>query len=243
MKSSVKYLVSFVIILIYILLALGSETLNRPHIIIEMDIDGYSAKHDLTGESYVIMHKNPEVSLYNLQFLEFANYLHKVLLNKGYVQATSDTTADLYVLLNYGISDTVVNRESIPIYQNERISKRVPTKLKTDDGKDTTVMRRVFEDRQVLVGFQDVENLSYFGFMQIECLDGKMYREHNEFREMWTMTAITQVNVNDIRLLFPYLLMGSYEYIGNSTGQRIFKRVSNHSQRYKWLMGELDNKK
>ncbi len=55
---------------------------------------------------YVLLSSNKDVSTEDLQFKEFAQYVHRALHAKGYRLVNDSEVADLAIFLHYGIGDT-----------------------------------------------------------------------------------------------------------------------------------------
>jgi hypothetical protein len=92
--------------------------------IYEIKIDSYGNDNLIKDKTYVLLSGDPEISDYNLQFLEFADYVHKTLFLKNYDSVTDPSKAKLAILFTFGISDSIVFQQirTIPIWTKTDVS-------------------------------------------------------------------------------------------------------------------------
>jgi hypothetical protein len=70
-----------------------------------VEVDGYGNDSHLDSKKYVLASGDSTVNESSLQYIEFSDYIKKILYTKGYVETASRDDADLIIFFRYGISD------------------------------------------------------------------------------------------------------------------------------------------
>lgn len=71
----------------------------------------------------------------------------------------------------------------------------------------------------------------YTRFLRITCYDYDEYKKNKEEKKCWNTFASSRGYSSDIRAVFPYLVVGSMDYIGRSSGRRIFTNIDEYDFR------------
>lgn len=70
-----------------------------------VNVDSLSSESATGKKSYILLPSNKNTTPGDLQFKEFAAYVHRALLAQGFTQVESLEKADIAIFLAYGIGD------------------------------------------------------------------------------------------------------------------------------------------
>lgn len=94
------------------------------------DINSYG-NYNLYGKTYYLESGKKDVSSNDLEFKEYAKYVHENLKNQGAIKTTNKKTADMRITMSYGIEDkshiVTVQKEIKDKNQNTIGYQSVPT--------------------------------------------------------------------------------------------------------------------
>lgn len=114
MKQSNIFLVAITIIICLLFNSCAKTFYPSGNAYLVSDIDSYG-NYNLKGKTFIVASGIDGISEKDLEFKEFADIAAKALVRKGATKASSNSSADLLILLQYGISDPQTYQENIPI--------------------------------------------------------------------------------------------------------------------------------
>ena len=198
----------------------------------------------------------------DLQFREFSAYVKRALQEKGYEVIENADRATIGVMLLYGISDPQVSVQSytVPVYgmvsggstttYNSTTNANASvdhygshgTYLGNSTGSGTANTQTVATSgpEYGVVGSrtQEVVNTSYTRYLVLEAMDLTHYRKTKRVKQVWRTVMTSNGSSNDLRYLFPLLVMASIDYIDANTGQKIEWSVSETDPRMNSIMSD-----
>lgn len=186
-------------------------------------------------QSYILLsgmkNSNPD----DLQYKEYAGYIHKVLQEKGFKE-TDFGKADMVVFLYYGISDPINEQYSysMPVYGQTGVSSSYTTgTLNTFGNMATYSGTTTYTPTYGIVGSQNYSGTrtNYTRHIILDAVDAKKYKELQKIQSLWKTTIISTGSSGDLRTIFPILLGAGKEYIGTNTGKAISVTLSENDDR------------
>lgn len=181
-----------------------------------VSVDSISSYQTIDNKKYIILSGIENVNSNDLQFQEYANYVNKALISKGYEVVSNIEDATLAIILSYGIGDpqkqyytynsltygqtgVISNTYS---YGNYSTTTTTPTYGLTT--KQTVGSRTTFTRYILLVAYD---------------LQTYIYTEQEI--QVWKTEIISTGSSGDLRRVFPVLIAGAKPYIGENTGRKV----------------------
>lgn len=200
-------------------------------------------------KTYILLSGNKEILETDLHFKEFSTIVDRSLKMKGFQKADSMDTADLAVMLNYGVSDPemVSYSGSIPIYGQVGGGYTSHSgSIYGGGGGYATYSGSSYQMPQYGV----VSNIPYSGtraiyhrHLRLEALNIREYRATEEMEELesvWMTTVLSTGTTGDLRQIIPVLVAACMDYIGTDTEKSQKVEIYMNDKRVKMLKGEAD---
>lgn len=186
-------------------------------------------------QSYILLSGMKDSNPDDLQYKEYAGYIHKVLQDKGFKQ-TDFANADMVVFLYYGLSDPKNEQYSysMPIYGQTGVSSSYTTGTVNSFGNMATYSgSTTYTPTYGVVGSQNYSGTRtyYTRHIILDAVDAKKYKELQKIQSLWKTTIISTGSSGDLRTIFPILLGAGKEYIGTNTGKAINVNLSENDDR------------
>jgi len=197
---------------------------SQPNYIIS--VDSLASKQAIHHKNYFLLPGNENVSVNDLQFQEFSTYVEKMLLSKGYAKADSKESADLVIVLSYGIGDPKTHHYSytLPTWGKTGVSSAYTYGTSTTSGNTTTTAASTTLTPQYgVTGYQSKvgTRVTYNKYAFLTAYDYSEYKISNREIQLWKTSISNEGLSSDLRLVFPYLIAASSPYAGINTYQRI----------------------
>ena len=164
----------------------------------EVQVDAINTPNSSKKIKYKLFSGIKNINENNLQYQEYALYVHRALKSKGYVKTLSSQKADITVYLRYGINDGKTLRSFSS-------SSSVTAYGVTNSHANT------------------VSSTDYFRHMSLEAIELKNTKEKIQ---LWKITATSTGSSNDLRRIFPILIGASKDYIGYNTKGKINTQIT-----------------
>ena len=209
-------------------------------------VDSISAPTYESGKYYMLFPAKKGTHQNDLQFLEFSEYIHRALIERGYTETKEFEKVDLAIFLNYGIGNpqTSSYTYSLPVYGSKGGgTSTFIASTTSSSGYSNTTGTITTAPKFGVVGANTYSgtNTSYFRFLSIEAIDAKTYRKTKENIPFWKTTISSSGSSGDLRRVFPVLVAASLPYLGTNTKRQIKVRVGENSRKVNFIKGR--NKK
>lgn len=161
------------------------------------------------ARSYWLVPGEAGVRADDLQFLEFAEYVHRAMALEGYRRAAGEDDAEIVVRLRYDIGPPRRERYtySIPHYGETGIA------YSTTSGDRTT-----YYPRYGVIGYSTGvgHRVTYRRTLRVTALDARGEGERGR-GELWRASAVSSGSVGNLRRVFPIMLAAARPYLGRAT--------------------------
>jgi hypothetical protein len=194
------------------------------------DVDSLAQPDASTKKRYIIVPGSKDVQPRDLQFLEYAGYVKKILNEKGFVEASQFADADIAVFLSYGIGNPQTHQYSysLPVWGQTGVSSSTTYgTLSTYGGMGTYSGTTTYTPTYGVTGYTShVDSYTtYTRFLLLDAYDVASYKQDQKMNQVWKTTVISAGRSNDLRLVFPYMAIAMKPYIGSNTGRNIKAEV------------------
>ncbi len=191
------------------------------------------------------------ISQNDLQFREFASYVHRALQARRYVRVDAIENADVMIMLSYGTSDPNVSTQTyaLPITQYVQ-GREYETETSVHGGygygpplataRGTVKEKGRYETgyvpvTQTLVSYGHVVVLRAYGAPAVlDAIDSGAPSPP----ELWRTGIVGVDSRSDLRRLFPVLIGGGLKYIGKNTQGQVEFRVSETAPAVRYVRGD-----
>jgi len=207
-----------------------------------VEVDSINNPSISSGKLYILFSGVEGVDLNDLQFQEYAAYIHPILARKGYVQAESFDQAEIGISLYYAIGEPEISYSSSTDYDwvGGKTSRFESNTFGSDGYSHTT--GEITSDRSLeAVGTSITTIKEYPRYLTLKAFDLKAYKEDNELITIWKTTAESWGSSNDLRYIFPVLAAAVEEYIGSNTGKKISVWLDDSDERLKVVRSSVAN--
>lgn len=198
-----------------------------------VNVDSISSEVAPLKKSYVLLPGTKETTADDLQFKEFATYIHRALAAKGFMLANNIEKADIAIFLVYGIGNPQENiySYSLPVWGQTGVSSSTTYgTVNTFGNYGTFSGTTTYTPQYGITGYTSHVGsyTTYFRYILLDAYDLDVYRKEKKLSQVWRTTVTSTGSSGDLRRVFPVLVAGSEEYIGVNTGQKV--RVVLHEE-------------
>ncbi|SFC62003.1 DUF4136 domain-containing protein [Pragia fontium] len=148
----------------------------------------------------------------DLQFAEYARQVTAVLNQQGYVQAQNSKDAQILVSLSYRLSapQTRTDIVNVPVYPN------------VGPFYDTRFGHHPYP----ILGYpvyqpMVYQSIIYKKLVRLQAIDAVVYAKDKTVKPLWDVMIISHNDNDDLRYMFPYMLVAAEPYIGRNSAHSI----------------------
>ena len=176
-----------------------------------------------------------EIADDDLRFGEFAVYVKRALEGRGYTVTDDVDSADVIVLLSYGMGQ---GQENYYMYSDDRYGPRgVTTTYGTVERHGGYSSYSEVTDYGNGYDFAGpVYYIEYTCFVRLAAFEGGMYRGDAKVM-LWETDIVSTSGESDIRRMFPVLIGGAMPYLGEDTGRRAEFAVCESDRNVRMIKG------
>ncbi|WP_320176159.1 hypothetical protein [Maridesulfovibrio sp.] len=206
------------------------------------EIDSFSKVFNVAGKTFVVVPGNKNVTPNDFQFNEFATYVVRAMQSKGLRYAQRYETADLIILLGYGISGpkTSTSTVSVPVWGQTGVSSsHTYGTINTYGNQGTYSGTTTYTPTYGITGYtqQTRTHTDYTRFFWIDAYDYKEFLQTKKEIQIWKTTVTSTGSTNDLRQVFPIMLAGSLEHIGTNTGHKVEVTLGMNDKKVLYVKG------
>jgi len=254
-----KFLYSLLIILLFTGCASMYNTASSERYVI--DVDAYGNDSYLNSKKYILASGDSTVNESSLQYIEFSDYIRKILSSKGYIETTSWDDADLMIFFKYGISDpqTFQATRSVPVWGKTGVSSVNTTSQTTGSaygsvygssnsaygsasGNSTTTTTTNVTPSYGVTGYRQQTSTytKYFRYVTLYAYDLNEYKVNEKEKIAWNTIITSDGSSDDLRKVIPYMVTVGASYFGKSSGQKKSLEIYGNDERVNQLKGVSD---
>ena len=193
------------------------------------------------GRSYVLLPGNKDTTELDLQFQEFARYIHRALALRGFHQAQGGGTAETLIFVAYGIGDPQTHQYSysVPLFGQTGISGSTTIGSVYGGGFSSTT---TYTPTYGVTGYAThVGTVTlYSRFIRLQAYDRAAYDRTKNLEEVWRSTIISVGKVGDLRRVFPVMTAGSAKHLATNTGQWVEIKLDEQDASVQAIKGMAD---
>ncbi len=188
-----------------------------------VEVDSLSSYSPSVESTYLLLPGNKDTQRTDLQFQEFSQYLKRVLEEQGFREVHTLDDADLAIFLGYAISGPKEKQYSYstPVWGQTGYSSSSTYGTVNSFGNYSGITHH--NPQYGITGYQQHSG-SYTHFtryMFLNAYDAREYMKTKKEIQVWKTTVTSTGSSNDLRLIFPYLIAASKDYLGKNTENKI----------------------
>lgn len=250
MAKTLKILSSYAIMIGFFMTVNGCATIRtalkekppaeRRGQIVELTVDSINNNETMINKNLIILPANKDVILEDLQFQEYASYLKREMVSKGYNIVENMENADIVVFLGYGISEPKENivSYSLPVYGKTGVSSATTYKMKYTNFNITN-----YTPEYGIVGEKNhIRRYStYTRYIYIVAYDNKLSKSAENIRQLWKTEIISNGTSDDLRWVYPIMLAAAKQYISENTEHKISLKIRENDEAVKEIKRTLES--
>lgn len=209
-------------------------------------VNSISTDATISQKEYILLPAMEGVTKEDLQFREYANYIHRALEEKGFKQ-DSDETANLVIFVVYGIGKPTTRNYSfsLPIYGQTGGGISYFNANISGSGGYSSARGSIYSPPQYgIVGSQAYSGsyLTHSRYLILDAYNAEKLRksEGKDVVQMWKTTITSTGSSSDLRRVLPVMVAAGYGYIGTDTKQRININLNEQDKRVQFVKGVVD---
>jgi len=217
----------YILIAIFLIGCAASNMTTSKQSRISVQVDSYGNDSGLEKRNCFLYAADTLINTNDLQYEEFYGYLKKIFTYKGYNVVESIESANIIIFFNYGISDpkTYEYTKSIPVWGQTGVTSTTTTGNAYVDPYTNNVTYRQKTTNRPTYGVKGYRTVSgnytaYLRYINFIAFDFEYYSKTKKEKRIWQTSVTSEGNSDDLRYIFPYMLVGAYKYIGNSSGEQ-----------------------
>ena len=231
--------------IIFITFFIGCASKGAPTFNVTVDS---LASADAPGKkTYILLPGNEGVSWDDLQFKEYAVYLMRVLNAQGYVVATSETEADVAIVLSYGIGDPQTREYTytLPTWGKTGVASSSTSATASTYGNQTTVnANTTYTPSYGITGYRTHtgSETTFFRYALVTGYDYMEFKASKRQVQLWKTTIMSTGSSGDLRRVFPILISAAVPYLASNTGQKVPVSISESDKVVNAVKGQVPEK-
>lgn len=188
-------------------------------------------------------------------FKEFAAYVTRALTAKGYASTDDPRTADLAILLSYGIGQptppdmhVLIDGQTDPTNGSRWRSVEGVTAAMVKDWETSTsavplgTMSAGAVDGARVEAYGTVDRASpisqYGRWAEVLAIDAHEYARARAITEVWKTTITSRGSSDNLRQVFPIMIAGAAPYLGADTKGRVSVDLTPESDQVAAILGQ-----
>lgn len=191
----------------------------------QMEVDAISNPQKASGESYILVPRDPDIDTTDLGYQETVSYIKTALSSKGMYEALDIQSADMIVEVDYGMEpprqEFKVVEEPIYVRVRQPPTSRVVQSVDPKTGRVSshviTVPGRISQE---LAGYQErlisvIVNEKYLELVAKE----NVLEQSGDIPadELWSVSVRNKDSSDNLREYLPILASGATDHIGEDT--------------------------
>lgn len=203
---------------------------------------------------YVLLPGNEGVKPEDLQFQEYAEYVHRAMALQGFEKAASEQDAQLFVVAAYGIGNPQQHTYtySIPHWGQTGISSATTygtantygtvNNYGTYSGTTSYSGTTYYQPTYGVTGYSTGagQYVTYTRMLGLVAFDAASTRAGSEPKELWRVSVVSTGRSGDLRLIFPFLVTAAQPYMGKATaGKAVDVSFGESDVRVAQIRGEV----
>jgi hypothetical protein len=194
-------------------------------------VDSFAHPDLKTNLRYILLPGEKDMDPSDLQFLEFASYVEKVLAEKGYNKAQSADKADIAIFLSYGIGDPQTHQASyaMPTYGQTGVSSATTYgTISSFGGTGSYSGATTYTPTYGVTGYVPMVQsyTTYRRFLLIAGYELLASAKYSKSVQLWKTEVLSSGSSNDLRKVFPYMVAAMRPYLATNTGRKIQVNLS-----------------
>jgi hypothetical protein len=161
------------------------------------DVNSIALTDQSIGKRYVLLPGNERVTLDDLEFSEYAQYVGLILAPLGFTKAATEQEADIAILVSYGIGNPQSHQysSSIPVYGQTGVSSSTTsgTIMPLGGGMASYSGNTTYMPSYGVTGYQtQVQSYTtYTRFLEVAAYDLYAFRHEKRQRQVWKTSAVS----------------------------------------------------
>lgn len=206
------------------------------------DVNAFSSSEASTNKTYFLLPLKGSSGSSNLESQEYASYLDRALISKGFTKVNRVTDADIAIVAQYSVGEPTESSftQYYPVEGVTGVSSST-TKASVDAWGNILATTKNNPSYGV-IGEKEVTYTStrHLSQLQLTALDLQTKENDGKQKELWTLSSQINHRENDMRRLFPVLTAAAQPYFGKSSGQVINSKIYFHSLPIRKVKGIID---
>ena len=192
----------------------------------QVNIDSISGSGTEIKNRYILLPGLKDLNEGDLQYREYATYVERGLLEKGFVKANDLDDANVAIFLVYGIGDPQEHQYtySLPIWGQTGVSSSSTFgNISTFGNTGTYSATTTYTPTYGVVGSttHTGTRATYFRYFWLDAVDLDEYRRTEKVSQLWKTTVTSIGSSGDLRQVFPVLVGAAKNYYGTNTGKKV----------------------
>jgi len=175
-----------------------------------------------------------DVAINDLQFQEFSNYIKKALIKKGCEIVNTIDEADQVVMLAYAISGPQNYTADVPLWGPTGIESSTTYGNIYSSGNNTSYYgTTTYNQTYGITGVAQVRRTFYVRTIMLIAFDWKLFKTKKVEKQLWKTDIVSIGNSNDLRYVFPYMIVAAEQYISTNTTHAVTVKINENDSRVK----------
>ncbi len=192
----------------------------------QVNIDSISDSGTEIKNRFILLPGSKDFDQGDLQYREYAAYVERALLEKGFVKANDFDDANVAIFLVYGIGDPQERQftYSLPIWgQTGVASSSTFGTVNTFGNTGTYSATTTYTPTYGVVGSSTHSGtrITYFRYFWLDAVNLDEYRRTEKVNQLWKTTVTSMGSSGDLRQVFPVLVGAAKEHFGTNTGKKV----------------------
>jgi len=196
---------------------------------------------------YLLLPGNENTSEKDLQFQEYATYIHRALKANGFVQASKED-AQVIIFATYGIGEPMAQNYSfsLPVYGQTGGGTSYFTGQSYGSGGHSSFSGSAYSPPQYgVVGSQTFSGnyITYNRYIVLDAYDADTLRKSKgeTLEQAWITIVNSRGRTGDLREMLPVLVSASYQHFATNTKQTIIVEITQKDKRIQFIKGLIDS--
>lgn len=216
---------NFLIMILILVIFVGCTTTK-----FVVDVSSLSVGNNDKKKIFIVP-ADKNVNINDVVFLEFAKYVGKALSKNGFIVVDNLDEADQVLFLGYAISEPQSYNVQVPMWGPTGIASS--STFGNINSSGNFYSNTNYNYQYGITGYMSRQVIYFTRVIVLTAYDWKLFVKTKKEKQIWQTNIISTGSSDDLRYVFPYMVLASEKYIGRSTRGKITVEVSEYDSRIK----------
>ncbi len=193
-----------------------------------VDVSSYNTGINHNNKIFITP-ANKKVSITDVEFVEYSRYVAKALKKNGFEVVQTIDEADIVVVLYYDVSGPQIYTSQVPIIGPTGVASANTFGYINSSGN--YYANTNYNYQYGITGYRTRQVVFFTRSIVLTAYDWQLFRKTKKEMQVWQTQIVSTGSSNDLRYVFPYMIVAAEKYIGRTTRGKVTVELNEYDSR------------